>query len=158
LLFNSVAKTKIIQVPYRGDPDADADLLGGRIDAAFNQAVLASSYIKSNKVKALVVTGPRRLAILPDVPSSAEVGLPALQVNAWTAFFAPKDTPDAVVRRLNAAVARAFTDATIQTRLSALGVDVPSPEERTPGALENLVNAEFDKWLPLIQAAEQTSK
>jgi tripartite-type tricarboxylate transporter receptor subunit TctC len=158
LLFNSVAKTKIIQVPYRGDPDADADLLGGRIDAAFNQAVLASSYIKSNKVKALVVTGPRRLAILPDVPSSAEVGLPALQVNAWTAFFAPKDTPDAVVRRLNAAVARAFTDATIQTRLSALGVDVPLPEERTPGALENLVNAEFDKWLPLIQAAEQTSK
>jgi putative tricarboxylic transport membrane protein len=158
LLFNSVAKTKIIHVPYRGDPDADADLLGGRIDAAFNQAVLASSYIRSDKVKALVVTAPRRLAILPDVPSSAEAGIPDLQVNAWTAFFAPKTTPEAVVRKLNATVARAFTDDAILARLSALGVDVPSPEERTPGALKNLVSAEFDRWLPLIQAAEQPSK
>lgn len=150
LLFNSVARTKIVQVPYRGDPDADADLLGGRIDAAFNQAVLASSYVKSDKVKALVVAAPHRLAILPDVPSSAEVGMPDLQVNAWTAFFAPKNTSEAVVQKLNAAIARAFTDKAIQTRLNALGVDFPSPEERTPSSLKDLVSAEFDKWLPLI--------
>ena len=155
LLLNSVAGTKIIHVPYRGDPDADADLLGGRIDAAFNQAVLAASYIRSDKVRVLAVAAPRRLAILPEVSSSVEAGLPDLQVNAWTAFFAPRDTPPAIIQKLNAAFVRAFGDSMILARLSTLGVEVPSPDERTPGALKDLISSEFDRWLPLIQTAAQ---
>jgi tripartite-type tricarboxylate transporter receptor subunit TctC len=158
LLFNNVAKTKIIHVPYRGDPDADTDLMGGRIDAAFNQAVLASSYIKSGRVRALVLAAPRRLPILPDVPSSPEVAMPDLQVNAWTAFFAPRDTPEAVIRKLNSAVGQAFAEDAVLKRLSALGVDIPSPEQRTPGALRDLINAELNKWLPLIQSAKNVAK
>jgi putative tricarboxylic transport membrane protein len=158
LLFNSVAKTKIIHVLYRGDPDADTDLMGGRIDAAFNQAVLASSYIKSGKVRALVLAAPQRLAILPDVPSASEAGMPDLQVNAWTALFAPRDTPEPVIRKINTALRRALAEDAVLKRLSALGVDVPSPEQRTPVALKDLINSEFNKWLPLIQSAENVAK
>jgi len=158
LLFNSVAKTKIIHVPYRGDPDADADLMGSRIDAAFNQAVLASSYIKSGKVRALVLAAARRLPILLDVASSSEAAMPDLQVNAWTALFAPRETPEAVVRKLNSAVGQTLAEDGVLKRLSALGVDVPSPEQRTPVALKDLIDSEFNKWLPLLQSAENAAK
>jgi len=158
LLFNSVAKTKIIHVPYRGDPDADTDLMGGRIDAAFNQVVLASSYIKSGKVRALALAAPRRLPILPDVPSSSEAGMPELQVNAWTAFFAPRAAPDVVIRKLNSAVAQAFVEDAVLKRLAALGVELPAPEQRTPSALRDLINSELGKWLPLIQSAENAAR
>src|SRR5262249_23584080 len=154
----NVAKTKIIHVPYRGDPDADADLMGSRIDAAFNQAVLASSYIKSGKVRALVLAAARRLPILLDVASSSEAAMPDFQVNAWTALFAPRETPEAVVRKLNSAVGQTLAEDGVLKRLSALGVDVPSPEQRTPVALKDLIDSEFNKWLPLLQSAENAAK
>jgi tripartite-type tricarboxylate transporter receptor subunit TctC len=158
LLFNSVAGTKITHVPYRGDPDADTDLMGGRIDAAFNWPTLAVPLVQSGKVRALVVAAPQRWASLPEVPSSPEAGMPDLQVNAWMAFFAPRDTPESVVRKLNAAVAQAFADQPVLKRLSALGVDVPRADQRQPGALSDLINAEFDKWLPLIRSAENAAR
>ena len=155
LLFNSLSQVKAVHVPYRGDPDADTDLLGGRIDAVFNQTILAASYIKAGKVRALVLAAPRRSAIMPDVPSSAEAGMPDLQVNAWSAFFAPKNTPKPVVEKLSAALDTAFTDDSVVKRLAGLGVEVPTAEQRTPGALAQFVNVEFAKWLPLIQSADR---
>ncbi len=155
LLFTTVAKVKTQHVPYRGLPQADTDLMAGRIDAVFDQTILASPYIKAGKVTALAVMAPGRSAILPDIPSSAEAGMPELQVNAWTGFFAPRATPSGVIRQLNAALASAFADDAIVTRLTTLGVDIPAPEQRTPQALEELVKAEFKKWIPLIQSAER---
>src|SRR5262245_7765285 len=108
-------------------------LMGSRIDAAFNQAVLASSYIKSGKVRALVLAAARRLPILPDVPSSSEAAMPDLQVNAWTALFAPRETPEAVDRKLNSAVGQTLAEDGVLKRLSALRVDVrlPNNERRS---------------------------
>jgi tripartite-type tricarboxylate transporter receptor subunit TctC len=157
LLFNSVSQAKAVHVPYRGDPDADTDLMGGRIDAVFNQTILAAPYVKSGKVRALVLAAPRRSAILPNVPSAVEAGMPDLQVNAWTAFFVPKDTPRPIVGVLNGALEKAFAEESVVQRLTGLGVDVPPPEQRTPGALDRLVNSEFDKWLPLVQSADHSA-
>jgi tripartite-type tricarboxylate transporter receptor subunit TctC len=109
------------------NPSEMRSVIFGYRYAAFNQAVPASSYIKSGKVRALVLAAPRRLPILPDVPSSSEAAMPDLQVNARTTFFAPKDTPEAVIRKLNSAVGKAFDEDDVVKRLSALGVDIPSP-------------------------------
>jgi tripartite-type tricarboxylate transporter receptor subunit TctC len=158
LLFNSLAKTNTVHVPYRGDPDADTDLIGGRIDAAFNWPTLASPFVKSGKVRGLVVAAPQRWPSLPDVPSSPEAGMPELQVNAWTALFAPSETPDDVIRKLNAAIEQAFAEQELRQRWDTLGLDVPTPEQRNPAALNELIDSEFSKWLPLIQSAEGSAK
>src|SRR5262249_38753518 len=119
-----------------------------------NQGVLASSYIISGKVRALVLAAARGLPILLVVPCSSEAAMPDLQVNAWTALFARRETPEAVVRKLNSAVGQTLAEDGVLKRLSALGVDVPSPEQRTPVALKDLIDSEFNKWLPLLQSAE----
>jgi tripartite-type tricarboxylate transporter receptor subunit TctC len=84
--------------------------------------------------------------------------MPDRQVNAWMALLAPRDTPQAVVRKLNAAVGQAFAEHAVMKRLSALGVETPPPEQRSPDALSDLINSEFDKWLPLIRSAENSAK
>lgn len=157
LLFSDLSKTNAVMVPYKGDPQADTDLIASRLSAAFNQTILAAPYVKSGKVRALAVAAPRRSAILPDVPTSAEAGMPELQVNAWTAFFAPKATPQPIIAQLNAALQKALADDAVMKRFAGLGVDVPPPEQRSPDALKQLIDSEFDKWLPLIQSAERSA-
>jgi tripartite-type tricarboxylate transporter receptor subunit TctC len=158
LLFNSVAKTNIIHVPYRGDPDADTEVIGGRIDAAFNWPTLASPFVNFGKVRGLVVAAPQRWPTLPEVPSSPEAGMPELHVNAWTALFAPSETPEDVIRKLNAAIEHAFAEQAVRQRWDTLGLDIPPPEQRSPGALNELINSELSKWLPLIRSAEGIEK
>jgi tripartite-type tricarboxylate transporter receptor subunit TctC len=158
LLFSHLSHTNAEMVPYRGDPQADADLIAGRISAAFNQVILASSFVTSGKLRALALAAPQRSSILADVPTAAEAGMPDLLVNAWTAFFLPADTPPAIAERLNVVVQKALTDSAVLGRFADLGVEVPSPEQRSPRALEALVNSEFEKWLPLIQSAEAPAK
>ena len=158
LLFSHLSHTSAEMVPYRGDPQADADLIAGRINAAFNQVVLASSFVTSGKLRALAIAAPRRSSILADVQSAVEAGMPDLQVNAWTAFFLPAGTPPAIAERLNAVVQKALTDGAVLGRFADLGVEIPPPDQRSSSALEALVNSEFEKWLPLIQSAEAPAK
>jgi tripartite-type tricarboxylate transporter receptor subunit TctC len=87
------------------------------------------------------------------VPSANDAGLPKLETVAWTALFAPKKTPAAIVSKVNDAVQKAMQDPTIAKRLGEIGADVPSPGQRSPEALRMLVNNEVDKWVPLIKAA-----
>ena len=84
----------------------------------------------------------------PRVPSTIEAGLPDLQTIAWTALFAPKTTPQAVVERINAALDKAMRDEPTAKRMAELGADLPPPDQRTPQALGALVRSEIDKWVP----------
>lgn len=152
LLFRHLSKANFVMVPYAGDPQADVDLIAGRLSAAFNQSILAASSVKSGKVKALAVAASERSANLPDVPSSIQAGMPDLQVNAWTAFFAPRATPQTIVEQLNAVLQKAVADDGIIKRFKSLGVFVPLPGQRSPSALKQLISSEFDKWIPLIQS------
>jgi tripartite-type tricarboxylate transporter receptor subunit TctC len=90
---------------------------------------------------------------MPDVPSSAEAGLPGLQTLAWTALFLPRATPKAIVARINAAVDGAMRDAAVEKSLAKLGADLPPPDQRTPQVLATLVGSEVGKWVPLLRAA-----
>ena len=100
-----------------------------------------------------MVTIPQRAPSIPNVPSATEAGLPKLQTVAWTALFVPKRTSTAIITKLNDAVQKAMQDPVIAKRLSEIGADIPPPEQRSPEALRQLVNAEVDKWVPLIKAA-----
>jgi tripartite-type tricarboxylate transporter receptor subunit TctC len=151
LLFRKLSKTTPVAVPYRGDVEADRDVIGGRVDAVFNWTILAAPYVKSGQLRALAVLAPRRSNVIPDVPSSAEAGMPDLVVNAWTALFFPQNTPRSIVDQVNGVLKKAFSDEAVVKRMNTIGLDVPAPGQRTPEALDQLVKSELDKWLPLIE-------
>jgi tripartite-type tricarboxylate transporter receptor subunit TctC len=153
LLFASITHTDIQHVPYRGLSQADNYLIGGQIDSLFDQTISATPHIISGSVKPIAVTAPTRAASMPKVPSATESGVPELQTLAWTALFLPKATPKPIVARINAAVDGAMGDAIVIKRLAELGADLPSPKERTPEALGDLVRSEVGKWVPLLRAA-----
>jgi putative tricarboxylic transport membrane protein len=153
LLYTKLTKTQIQHVPYRGLSQSVNDLLSGQIDLMFDQVVSATPHVLAGGVKPIAVTAPKRAAAIPDVPSSAEAGLPELQTIAWTALFFPKGTPQPIVERVNAALDKAMRDESVAKRLAELGADLPADPERSPQALGKLVRDEIDKWVPLIQAA-----
>jgi tripartite-type tricarboxylate transporter receptor subunit TctC len=90
---------------------------------------------------------------LPDIPTTAEAGLPAFQAQAWNAIFAPKGTPAPIIAKLNAAAAKALDDEGVRKRLLDLGSVIPPPAERTPEALAALVKSEIAKWTPVLKSA-----
>ncbi|HEY1542682.1 MAG TPA: tripartite tricarboxylate transporter substrate-binding protein [Xanthobacteraceae bacterium] len=154
LLFQHVTQTQVQHVPYRGLSKAENDLLAGQIETLFDQVLSASPQISAGGVKAIVVTAPERAKAIPDVPTAAEAGFPDLITITWTALFAPKGTPKAIVAKLNAAVDAAMHDEKVAKRLAELGADLPAPgEQRTPEYLGKLVASEVAKWTPLIRAA-----
>ena len=157
LLFDQRAHIKVQHVPYRGLSQAMNDLLGGQIELMFDQVISASPHIAGGEVRPIAVTGPTRAAAIPDVPTTAEAGLPELETIAWSALFFPKSTPPAIVSRVNAAMIEALDDKDVVARLAKLGSDVPPPDARTPEALGKLVRSEIDKWVPLIASAEITA-
>jgi tripartite-type tricarboxylate transporter receptor subunit TctC len=158
LLFNHLTGADLIHVPYRGLSEATNDLLGGQIDTLFDQVVTATPHILNDSENAIVVTVPTRAASIPTVPSAAEAGLPQLETVAWTALFLPKSTPEFIIERINAAVQKAMQDPAVAKRLAEIGADIPPPDQRSPQALRHLVNAEIDKWVPLIKAAGVTAE
>jgi tripartite-type tricarboxylate transporter receptor subunit TctC len=157
LLFNHLTGADLTHVPYRGLSEATNDLLGGQIDTLFDQVVTATPHILNAGENAIVVTVPARAPSIPNVPSANEAGLPQLQTVAWTALFMPKSTPQAIIERINAAMQKAMEDPAIAKRLAEIGADIPLPAQRSPQALRQLVNAEIDKWVPLIKAAGVTA-
>jgi tripartite-type tricarboxylate transporter receptor subunit TctC len=153
LLFNHLTNAGLVHVPYRGLSEATNDLLGGQIDMLFDQVVTATPHIVNGNENPIVVTIPQRAPSIPNVPSANEAGLPKLQTVAWSALFAPKKTPAAIVTKVNGAIETAMQDPAIAKRLAEIGADIPPPEQRSPQALRQLVNSEVDKWVPLIKEA-----
>ena len=97
------------------------------------------------------MTRDTRLALAPDIPTFAEMGLPALSFSTWIGLFAPKGTPREIVGKLNGAVVDALSDATVRSRLADLGWEIFPREQRTPEALGAMVKADAEKWWPIIK-------
>ncbi|MET3891832.1 tripartite-type tricarboxylate transporter receptor subunit TctC [Bosea sp. OAE506] len=149
--FIKAAGVDVALVSYRGAGPALNDLMGGQIDGVCDAATSLSGAVQGEKVKALVVATPDRLASLPAVPTSAEAGLPAFQAQGWNAIFVPKKTPDAIVAKLNAALKTALASQNLQGRFRDLSSVVPSQEEITPAFVAQLVPAEIEKYRVLLQ-------
>jgi len=139
-------------VPYRGGAAALQDLVAGQIDLVFYPPD-GLSLLQAGSIKAYAVTSDRRLTIVPDIPTVAEMGLPALSFSNWQGLFAPRGTPNDIIGKLNAAAVEALDDPAIRSRFDELGFEVFSHERKTPEALGALVKADADKWWPIIKAA-----
>jgi tripartite-type tricarboxylate transporter receptor subunit TctC len=150
-LLNSLLDIKPVGVPFNGTGPAMNALVGGQVDYMCDQIVNAVPQINAGTIKAYAVATPERNPSLPNVPTTAEAGLPAFQAQAWNAIFAPKGTPAPIVARLNAAASKALDDEGVRKRLLELGSVVPGPADRTPEALAALVKNEIAKWTPVLK-------
>jgi tripartite-type tricarboxylate transporter receptor subunit TctC len=153
LLFQNIAGADLTMVPYRGTGPAMQDLVAGQIDLMLDQATNSLPHIRDGKIKAFAVTSNRRLETAPEIPTVDEAGLGGLHVSVWYGLWAPKRTPDAVIAKLNAAVADVLADSKLRERFSAQGQTVPERERQTPAALAQIQKAEIAKWWPIIRAA-----
>jgi tripartite-type tricarboxylate transporter receptor subunit TctC len=152
-LLNSVLGIKPTGVPFNGTGPAMNALVGGQVDYMCDQIVNAVPQVNAGTIKAYAVATPERNPSLPNVPTTAEAGLPAFQAQAWNAIFAPKGTPAPVIAKLNEAVGKALDDETVRKRLLELGSVIPAPADRTPEALAALVKSEIAKWTPVLKPA-----
>ena len=150
-LLESMLAIKPVSVPFNGTGPAMNALVGGQVDYMCDQIVNAVPQINGGTIKAYAVATPQRNPSLPNVPTTAEAGLPDFQAQAWNAIFAPKGTPAAVVARLNEAVVKALDDEGVRKRLLELGSVIPAPADRTPEALGTLVKNEIAKWTPVLK-------
>jgi len=150
-LLNSLLDVKPVGVPFNGTGPAMNALVGGQVDYMCDQIVNAVPQINAGTIKAYAVATPERSPSLPNVPTTAEAGLPAFQAQAWNAIFAPKGTPAPILAKLNAAAAKALDDEGVRKRLLELGSVIPGPADRTPEALATLVKSEIAKWTPVLK-------
>jgi tripartite-type tricarboxylate transporter receptor subunit TctC len=152
VMLDQAMGTNAQHVPYRGTGPAMQDLIGGRIDFLCDIAVTAVQSIKAGTVKGLATLAGRRMAVLPDLPTAAESGLPALRAYTWTALFLPKGASPEVTARLNAATVEAMNGPGLREQLNDLAATLVTPERRTPAYLAGFVKSEWDKWGAAIRA------
>jgi tripartite-type tricarboxylate transporter receptor subunit TctC len=153
LLFMSALGTDLVTVPYKGTGPALADLMGGQVDLLCDQTTSTVPAIKAGKVRALAVTSPERLSVLPDLPTLDEVGLKGFNVSIWHGFYAPKGTPKPVIDKLEAALKAALKDPAIVKRFADLGTEPVSQDKATPAGLRSKLTSEIQRWEPLIKKA-----
>ncbi len=141
--------TDMLHVPYRGSAPMVTDLLGGQVQAAFDNVPTSIEYIRTGKLRALGVTTTTRLPALPDVPPIADF-VPGFEAGAWAAIAAPKDTPADIINKLNAETKAALADPKILERLAGMGA---TPFVISPADLNDFVAAQTEKWGKVIRAA-----
>ena len=152
-LLSSVLDIKPVGVPFNGTGPAMNALVGGQVDYMCDQIVNAVPQVNGGTIKAYAVATPERNPSLPNLPTTAEAGLPQYQASAWNAIFAPKGTPAPILAKLNAAVVKALDDENVRKRLLDLGSDIPKTEARTQAALAALVKSEIEKWSAVLKPA-----
>jgi len=146
MLLNHLLGIDPTGVPFNGTAPAMDALVAGEVDYMCDQIVNAVLPLRTNVVRAYVIASSDRDPAVPTVPTAAEAGLPAFQVEAWNALFAPKGTPATIVDTLNAALVRALDQPDVRGPLIGLGGVVPPPAQRTPQALAALVGTEVQRW------------
>lgn len=149
-LFKSMAGIKMVHVAYKGSSPALVDLIAGHTDMMFSNAPSALPHVKTGKVRALAVTTPTRSALLPQLPTVSEAGVPGYEVIQWNALLAPAGTPQAIVDKLSSEVSRVLKLPDVNSKLVGLGF---KPEGSTSRELGEHIKAEIAKWAKVIKAA-----
>ncbi len=148
-LFQSLTNTKLVHVPYKGTSPAMTDLMSGQVQIMFSSMPTVLSLVKAGKLRLLATGGTRRSAVIPDTPTVAET-VPGFELVTWYGIFAPARTPDAIVKRLNAEIAKVLADPEANERLAAQGLE---PVTMTPAELRRYTEADVSRWARLIKAA-----
>jgi tripartite-type tricarboxylate transporter receptor subunit TctC len=150
VFFQKETRTRFALVPYRGTAPAMQDLVAGQIDLLIDTPIQLP-LVQTGSIRAYAVTSDTRLALAPDIPTFAEMGLPMISYSQWFGLFAPRGTPTEVIGKLNGAAVEALADPAVRSRLSELGFEVFPRDQQTPEALGALVKIGAEKWWPIIK-------
>jgi tripartite-type tricarboxylate transporter receptor subunit TctC len=153
VLFNMAMGVNVTHVPYRGEGPAQQDLIGGRIDYMCSTIQTGAALVKQGQVKGIAVMAPHRVAIIPNLATTGEQGVPGVEASVWNAFFLPPGAPAPIVQKLNKAMSDTLDDPTVSKRLEDLGLNIAAPERRTPAYLAKLVPDEVARWGRVVKAA-----
>ena len=153
-LFWLESGTTGLHVPYKGGGPAISDLLGGQVDASFQNVNAVLQHIKSGKLRPLAVTGSKRSPVLPDVPTMTEAGVKNVDVYSWQGIVGPKGLPADVRTKFHDAVVAALNDATVKAQLTGLGLEVVG---NTMDQFSAFQQAEFARWKHVIEVRKITA-
>jgi len=149
-LFKNMAGVDMTHVPYKSSVAALVDLMAGRIDVMFDNIPSALPHIRSGKLRALATTGPKRSAILPELPTMDESGLPGYQAGVWIGLLAPVGTPKSIVTKLNTAGQNAVKAPAFVKRMNDLGYEVVGG---SPAVMAEMIKAEVERMHPIVRAS-----
>lgn len=149
-LFNQREKVDLLHVPYKGSAPALQDLMSGQVDSMFVDLPPSIQMIKAGKLRVLAVATPKRLGVLPDVPTFDELGIKGFEAYAWQGFVSPKNTPDDIVNKLSGALNTALKSDVIAEKFDALGIQ---PMPMTPDEFAAFAKSEGQLWGDVIRKA-----
>jgi tripartite-type tricarboxylate transporter receptor subunit TctC len=147
-LFMAVAGIQMVHVPYRGSGQAMADIVSGTIQVMLDQPASSLPQVRQGRLRALATSGPRRISVLPDLPTFTEAGLADATAQSWGAIAVPTGTPQAAIERLGAAVREAVAHRPTAERMAAAGLDAVGS---TSAEMEAFVATEFERWGRVIR-------
>ena len=149
-LFKSMAKVSIAHVPYKGSAGARTDVLSGQVEMMFDAVTTMTEQVKAGKVRALATTGKQRSDVMPDVPTVSEAGVPGYEATIWLGVMAPKNTPKAIVDKLNEAISQIVAQAEVKQTWSKQGA---APMLMNPVQFDKYLNEDIAKWAYVIKSA-----
>jgi len=149
-LFKHMTGTNIVHVPYKGGAAGTADLMAGRVQLMLESTNSITPHAKAGRVRGLAVTGPKRAAVLPDIPTIAEAGVPGYEATTWTGLVAPVGLPAPLLKRLNAEVQAMAASPAYKEKVNAIGSE---PMSGSPEQFAKFIRAESAKWAGVIKRA-----
>ncbi|SEB26522.1 tripartite tricarboxylate transporter substrate binding protein [Variovorax sp. YR216] len=147
-LFKAMAGVSILHIPYRGSAGARTDVLGGQVDMMFDAVPTMSEHVRAGKVKAMATTGLARSAVMPDVPTVDQAGVPKYEATIWLGLMAPKGTPPAIVERLNAEVVKIASNPDVIRAWKAQGA---TPMTMNVADFTRYMNDDIAKWARVVK-------
>src|SRR3954447_17599011 len=153
LMFMSAIDAKLTPVYYKGGGPALNDIIAGHIDVYCDPATGPTPYIQAGTIPGFAITSKKRVSTLPDLPTSAEAGVPAFDVTTWYGLYAPRNTPEPIVDALVDSLQKALKDPPLVSRFAELSMTPVEVERATPAALERLLKQEIERWGRVIRDA-----
>ena len=147
-LFKVMAGISIVHIPYRGSAGARTDVIGGQLEMMFDAIPTMTEQIKAGKVKAIATTGKQRSAVLPEVPTMNEAGVPGYEATIWLGLMAPKGTPSAIVSKLNAEISKITSNPEVRKAWAAQGT---TPMTLGVDAFTRYINDDITKWARIVK-------
>ena len=153
-MFSTLSQSKMLHVPYKGAAPALTDLIAGQTQLVFTSLPSVAQHIRAGTVKGLAVTGSKRAQAFRDIPTIAESGYPGFVINPWFGLFAPKGTPPAIVRQINADIKKVLEDKDVMDRFATLGAE---PFDSTPQEFTAMLQADIAKWAIVVKSSGATA-
>jgi tripartite-type tricarboxylate transporter receptor subunit TctC len=150
-VFSMMTGAKLTQIAYKGAPQVMTALIGGELQVYFSAPVVAIPQMKAGRVRALGVSTKKRLAVIPDVPTIAEAGVPGYEVIGWNGILAPAKTPRAIIERLNADIVKVIRTPEVEADILAQGIE---PIGNTPEEFGRIIRADVERWGKILKGTK----